>query len=510
MIAYLVNSTLCSALLLAVYHLLLKNKTMYNFNRVYLLLSVVFSLTVPLIVVKHTIVRLPSIQKTIEPQLQLTDANNPQPDFQVQTPLRVTPIVNHPHINYLPGILMAVYGIVSLLLLFRFIRNLNRIRLTIKQNQHVTYKDTKLILVNENLTPHTFLRYIFLNRQQYESNQIEADILKHEQTHASQLHSVDIIFMELITCFCWFNPLVWFYRNAIQLNHEFIADTAVVTTNCNISEYQQLLLGKLGYMKSLSITSQFNYSITKNRLIMMNKNTSALTAALSKLAVIPVLAFAFTFFCTKTEAQQTPAVTKQDVKAKPESSTAVKPNQPVRKVSFPPPMIWGKFPHTKEGVSADSLKEYAVLTAKFIDTNNKFIKRLGTISKEDKKRMKDIFEKMSPEQQMQQKIGFSYPAPPLPRAVPTQAQLDSWKNPAEFGVWINEKKAKNADLEKYKAEDFNQYFVSKLYPAARVHVKYHYQVDLMTVDFYNKYRKEALENKTNAYTYYRSWKPEGK
>ncbi|MDP9081803.1 MAG: hypothetical protein M3O71_30690 [Bacteroidota bacterium] len=507
MIAYLVNSTLCSALLLAVYHLLLKNKTMYNFNRAYLLFGILFSLAVPFIVVKHTVVKLPSIQQTIEPELLLIDVADAPVDVNNQSLSADSRAANH-HTNYLVYTAATVYSLVSLLLLVRFISNLNRIRLSVKQNGYVNFKKSKLVLVDENLTPHTFLNYIFLNKQEYESNKIEADVLRHEQTHASELHSADIIFMELVLCLCWFNPLIWFYRTTIQLNHEFIADAAVLNGNNNISEYQQLLLSKLDYMKSLSITSQFNYSITKNRLIMMSKSTPTLTAALSRLAVIPVLAFAFTFFCAKTKAQQTPAAPKQNAKTKAlDTSTAFKTALPAKVVKFPPPVIWTKFPHTKDGVSADLLNEYAALTTKCIDSTHKPVMRYGHITAADKQRMEDIFRQMSSEQQMHQSIGFSYSAPPPPPASPTDAQLASWKNAAEYGVWINDKKSKNTDLESYKAKDFDNFFVSKLYGAARAHVKYHYQVNLMTVDYYKKFRIEAAENRNKAYMYYRSIKP---
>ena len=61
MITWLINSTLCSGMLLLVYQLLLKNTSLFNFNRAYLLLSVLLSLTVPLVVIHQTGTSLPSI-----------------------------------------------------------------------------------------------------------------------------------------------------------------------------------------------------------------------------------------------------------------------------------------------------------------------------------------------------------------------------------------------------------------------------------------------------------------
>ena len=52
MIINLLKFVACSGILLLVYHLLLKNKAIYRFNRFFLLASVVFSLLVPFITIK--------------------------------------------------------------------------------------------------------------------------------------------------------------------------------------------------------------------------------------------------------------------------------------------------------------------------------------------------------------------------------------------------------------------------------------------------------------------------
>ncbi|MDB5089621.1 MAG: hypothetical protein JWR09_3615 [Mucilaginibacter sp.] len=501
MITYLVNFTLCSALLLLAYHLLLVNKTMYTFNRVYLLLSILFSLTVPFIVVKHTIASLPSIQP-VQEQLQLLPGSVIQKAIPAHIAPAIHTIADHKDINYTLYSLIAVYSIVALLFLFRFVRNLNTIRLSKLYNESIAYKNARLILVDERLTPHTFLNCIFINKHDYTNQQIEADVLLHELTHASQRHSADVIFIELVQAFCWFNPFIMLYRKAIQLNHEFIADEAVINNNHNVANYQHLLLSKLGYVKSLNITSQFNYSVTKKRLIMMSKTTSAAAALFARLAIIPVMAIAFVLFCTKTEALQEPAASKQEAKIKPVEKT-----QPAAKVKLKfkaPKSPWNNFPYTKAGVSDDLLKEYIVITKKYVDTTKRPYIKYEPLSQPDRERMITIFKQMSLEQQGQQIFGFNYPSPPFEKDRPTQKQLDMWKNPAEFGVWIDGKKAKNSDLENYKNQDFDHFFVSRLLKAARAHVKYHYQIDLMTVAYYKKYRKDELDKKYKVYMYVRA------
>jgi bla regulator protein BlaR1 len=499
MITYLVNFTLCSALLLLAYHLLLVNKTMYTFNRVYLLLSIVFSLTVPFIVVKHTIAPLPSIQP-IQEQVQLLPDNIVSKAIPVHVTPTIHTIADHKDTNYTLYGLIGVYSIVVLLLLFRFVRNLNTIRLSILHKESVVYKNARLILVDEKLTPHTFLNCIFLNKHDYANQQIEADVLLHELTHASQRHSADVIFIELVQAFCWFNPFIMLYRKAIQLNHEFIADEAVLKSNHNIVGYQQLLLSKLGCVKSLNITSQFNYSVTQKRLIMMTKTTSAATAVFARLAIIPVIAIAFILFCTKTEAQQDPVASKPAAKSTPQKTeqTATKTS----KKRLRPIFLSKDYPHTAEGVSDALLKEYNDIAGKYEESSKKLMRHPEKISQADKDKMEAIFKQMSYDQQCDQTIGFTYPGPPLSPKQPTQAQIDIWKNPKKCGVWIDGKKVKNEELNNYKPADFDLAMVSNLTKKAINYKNYRYQIDLMTIAGYKKYIKEAHDNRYRSGMYY--------
>ncbi|MEO6978548.1 MAG: M56 family metallopeptidase, partial [Mucilaginibacter sp.] len=367
-----------------------------------------------------------------------------------------------------------------------FVKNLNTIRLAVQHNKRVDYMGTEIILVNEQLTPHTFLNYIFLNKDEYASRQIEDGVLKHELAHASQRHSADVIFIELLQIFCWFNPFIPLYRKAIQLNHEFIADAAVLATNNNVCDYQQLLLNEMGYGKGLAITSQFNYSVTKKRLIMMTKTTSVTAALLARFSTIPVLAIAFILFCTKTEALKAQQPVKQVVKNSPKTITSS-----VHSGRKAPKFVIPDYPATKEGVSDELLTEYKTITDKY--TNPKVINTRRAISKADYGRLQEIFKKMSREQQEKQIIRFTiYKGEPLPKVKPTQIEYDKWKDANMYGIWINDKHVSNTELDKYNAVDISQFFVSRLLGAARVNKSYKYQVNLMTDEYYKKYREEQI------------------
>lgn len=499
MAIYLVKFVLCSGLLLLTYHLLLKNKTTYQFNRVYLLLSLVFSLAIPLVTVQRSVPALISAQPEIEKLSAMSAEQAPvvkkaypayitgnEPDNQV--PARV---------NYTLYIIIGLYSLVALALFVRFIKNAIAISQSAKNNKKLPYRDAWLVLINEKLTPHTFLNYIFINRDDYLNERVENDVLKHELTHARQWHSADVLFIELLQAACWFNPFIFLYRKAIQLNHEFIADAAVISHNNDIAGYQHLLLDKISGLAAPGITCQFNYSVTKKRLVMMTKNTSVKRAMLSRLAVLPVLAVAFILFCTRTQAQQQPHTTTK------KQPPVVVQNQP-KPVPIPPRIVGADgYPHTTTGVSAELLAEYADITAKYQD-KFKVGHQMPEVTPEDREKLETIYKQMNLEQQRKQTICFFY-APPLPPpSSPTQKQLNNWLDPKLYGVWINEKKVDNNELSKYQPDDFSDYFSSRLTPKAIHYKDYKYQVGLMTNAFYKSYRDEKIKNRFKSLIYFRA------
>jgi bla regulator protein BlaR1 len=477
MIPYLVNSTLCSALLLAVYHVLLKNKTMYNFNRFYLVAAIIFSFAVPFIVIEHYTTPLPSLLPAY-----------PQ-NFYQGGEIAGAPVNQHltapEQIDYRYYAFLFIYGTVTFLLLIRLIRNLVTIYLTVIRNERVNYNGAQLVLIAADLTPHTFLNYIFLNKEAYSAKNIENEVLHHELTHARQCHSADIIFIELVQAVCWFNPFLVLYRKAIQINHEFIADDAVVNKSNNVSAYQHLLLSKSAQLQSLTITSRFNYSITKKRLIMMTKTTSATTAWFTRLALIPVMAAAFILFCNKTDGQQT-----TDNK---QTKTAIQDAVVPQMVAKGKTIFAGEYPSTKEGISAALMDEYTAYEKQY--TSEKPFHITKKMPQTVQKRMELLYQQMSKTQQKNRSIFFEYPAEPLPEKSVSRHQLDSWIDPAVYGVWIDGKRVKNSTLKDRNPREFNQMFFSRLTPFAVKNDKFHYQVNLMTADYYKKYREEAIANK---------------
>ncbi len=256
MIVYIINFILCSGLLLLVYQLFLGNENLYRFNRFYLLFSLVFSLVVPFITIGIQHIKVPVIDQQIISKTVAAVVNSRVHQQVIDQPVINGPVhreaigqriingsvhqqaisrsvpsitgsparqtvLQKPARNYLPGLLLTLYGIITLAMLFRFARNSYKISRVVAKNTVIPYDDIQLILLDEEVTPHSFLKYVFINKNDYQNGLIEPEIICHEQTHVKQLHSLDVIAVELLQAVCWFNPFIPFYRRACSLIMSF-------------------------------------------------------------------------------------------------------------------------------------------------------------------------------------------------------------------------------------------------------------------------------------------------
>ena len=471
MTTYLLKTILCSGIFYGFYFLFLEREKMHHFNRFYLLATLILSFSIPLITIEKQTEILPIIQDNI-----LIYKPLPQNIISPNT------VIPQEEIDFLPIILWSCYGLITLILLVRFGKNLGIIRQKIRRNTPIIFKNSTLILLEEKLIPHSFLQYIFLNKTDYENGEIEHEILQHEYAHVRQKHSFDVILIEIIHCIAWFNPILILYRKAIQLNHEFLADEAVIETFENPVSYQYLLINKASEASRLLLTSQFNYLITKKRLIMMTKTTSPQRAFLIKLLFVPLFVGTVLMLSSSVEAQE-------KVLAKVVNPEAQKDTNNRRKLPYRKDLE-----STKEGVSTELMKEYENIIKANTSKTGKWMMYLAeNTSLNDKNRMIAIFKMMSKKQQESVDVALAYSLnAPLSKNQPTEEQFQSFKNANKFGVWIDDKKVKNNILDNYKPEDFDNVFVSRLEGGAKIGRKYDFQIDLMTKANFAKYNREAL------------------
>lgn len=304
MIAYLLKFILCSSLFYLIYHLLLEKESMHRFKRFYLLFTLVASFVIPVTpsILSYALKPAATIHQSVDQKITEFGSWIVPQEYTDVTYIAYQP--QEATSNPLAAI-MIVFGFISFLLLVRYLINIARIKRSGQKHQiPKKYDQANLALIKNLPASYSFWNTIFLNKNNYETNEIDPKILTHELIHVKQKHTADVLFIEWLLTFFWFNPALYLYRRAIKLNHEFLADEGVVQQTNQVFEYQTILLNQASG-NSHAFASSFNYLITKKRLIMMTKKTSAKKILLSMLFVIPFSIFiACSLGKTKPEAAE--------------------------------------------------------------------------------------------------------------------------------------------------------------------------------------------------------------
>ncbi|SEG00440.1 BlaR1 peptidase M56 [Halpernia humi] len=283
---YIFKIVLCSSLFILFYNLVLKNEKLLKFNRFYLIATLLISLAIPFL---HYEIASVEVQKISG--LQFGESENTIQNIAIKN-----------SIFTFQNVIFTLYFLIIFFLLIKFLLNLWQINREISSNEKVKNGAFWLILKNEKTAPHSFWKYIFINKNDFQKGNINEKIILHETAHLEQKHSLDLLFIELFLIFFWFNPAFYLYKKAILTNHEYLADDLVLSKSGNVSEYQNLLLTQL-ISEKIFFSNSFNLINTKNRIKMMTKTLSK-TAKLKSWMSIPLVAIAFFTFAEKIPAKE--------------------------------------------------------------------------------------------------------------------------------------------------------------------------------------------------------------
>lgn len=282
---YFFKMILLSAIFILLYYVFLEKEKNHHFKRFFLLLSVLFSLLVPLLSITYGI---EVVEKSV-------------PFFNQEIYILPNIKAEKPSVFTLENIFLGIYLLGFIALFLKFSWGIYKLFKEMKSSSKIK-KDNYYIVLKENkITPYSFWNYVFLYREDFLENKIDVKILLHEQAHIAQKHSIDILFIELLLCVFWFNPSFYLYKKAMITNHEFLADDTVLQQYQDIENYQKLILRELISEKIL-FTHPFNLHNTKKRIIMMTTKLTKL-AKLKSYLTIPISATLFFLFVEKVSAK---------------------------------------------------------------------------------------------------------------------------------------------------------------------------------------------------------------
>ena len=247
------------------YRLLLKKESFHRLNRMVLVGMVVVSFLLPLCIIT---IHKPMETAPAEVRMQATERVTVAP----WCPLALT-------ILFWAGVVFVLTRtVISILSVVRIIR----------RSQYVLDEDgCKVFVTEREIDPFSWMQFIVLSQKDWASS--HETILTHEKAHVRYRHSVDLLLVDTLTAFQWFNPAIWMLRMDLQEIHEYEADDAVLQSGADIKEYQYLLVRKAVGKSGYSVANSLNHSILKNRITMMLNTKSPRSRGLRVLWLFPVV-----------------------------------------------------------------------------------------------------------------------------------------------------------------------------------------------------------------------------
>lgn len=264
--------------------------TFFKYNRAYLLLSMLISLSIPV----------------LAPLLVLPEASVPALHWSHLSD-DITYIIadNKQTTNdwkdwkgLISKILWAIYGVGVTVVLLKMLYGLSKIYTYYSQGQKENFIGYHIITTDAVHLPFSFFKSIYISKHVPLKDHIHT-ILEHEQIHIRQWHTLDVLIAEIVQAFFWFNPVMIYYKRALRQAHEFLADD-IICRNNSVSNYTNLLLSKSQSGLELALTNQFFHSQIKKRIQMMTTAKTNRSATWKYALVLPILIGMVVIFSSST------------------------------------------------------------------------------------------------------------------------------------------------------------------------------------------------------------------
>ena len=298
MIPYLLHAAILLSIFWVFYWMFIRKETYYKLNRFFLVSVIALSILLPLFTIPESL----SLRSE-----KLRVDNNTTLEIPVNTTTEdvLIPIDNSTQVlenntiaqaetslpfwsNWnLENILWITYlaggGVFLLTFLIQFILLFYRK----SQLEYVQDDQYRIYELTDDQAPFSFLTWIFINPTKYDFDTYE-QILEHEKVHVSQYHFLDKFLAEFLVIVFWFNPFAWLYRKSITNNIEFLTDFEMLGKGVEKEIYQYSLLKVSVPQYAMNLTTSYNESFLKERIIMMNTKKSSAKSSWKYLLILPL------------------------------------------------------------------------------------------------------------------------------------------------------------------------------------------------------------------------------
>ena len=283
LIIYLIQVNLALVLFYLLYAFLFKRDTFLHLRRFYFISSIVFSFLYPLLVVPG----LSDVFNFMKDEPKVVEAavffEAPTMQMIVEQPEEAVNLISIPW----KQVISVIYIAVTLFFISRFLWQLISIFRMRYKSKKTSISGVDVYDLKTDITPFSFFGMIFINTEKHSEEELN-QIIIHEYTHVKERHSIDIMLIEVLLLFSWWNPFVWFFKREMAMNLEYLADKGVLREGVDSREYQYHLLRLTYHETAVQIVNNFNVSQLKQRIMMMNKTKSSSLKLAKYLLMLPM------------------------------------------------------------------------------------------------------------------------------------------------------------------------------------------------------------------------------
>lgn len=310
MIPYILYTALILSASLIFYKLLLQKETFFHLNRFVLLSCMMLAFILPLLPVpqQFSFRKEPAVKQVV--LAKASESNSVVKQIKEQPVQKSLVEQSKQIINVEQLIKWVVYFYWFGVLIFALNFLMQIVILLYKAYSKAAIQDGKfrIVEIKGDKAPCSFANIIFINPEKYEWEMYN-QILLHEKIHIEQKHTIDLLLSEVVLIFQWFNPFAWQWRKVLEGNLEFLTDNQMLLQDTIEKEsYQFSLLKVAAPQFPLSLTTNYNQSLLKKRIIMMNSKKSNVNTTWKYFFLVPLMVLFACLFNQPAVQSQTLAV----------------------------------------------------------------------------------------------------------------------------------------------------------------------------------------------------------
>ncbi len=262
LLSYFLEANLYLISFYLLYQLLLAKDKHFRFNRAFILIGVILSLSLPLLSfnIKADLLAEKSLEGyIILPALTISNVQSESVGF-ISKWCHILGII------YISGVVFYFTRLSwQLIRIFKHLPFLNSSR---ERKDGYT-----LITTNGELPTCSFFKFLFWDKTVELNDDEKKQIMEHELVHIRQWHSIDVLLMEILRTVFWFNPVIHQLKSKITEVHEYLADHDA-TKEIGIEKYSKLLTLQIFKSFDFALSNNFHKSQVVKRIRMLKSKRS--------------------------------------------------------------------------------------------------------------------------------------------------------------------------------------------------------------------------------------------